>query len=287
MIKNYLELSKSENERFMEFINRNKEIKLSFEEVHKQFISDEYDFGRGVILKTNGENIAAKVLVILKECNKKGIAYITNLEINEKVENQNLVFLEIIESAKNISKEYGAKKIYFGTKDHKLIEILTSLNLEKQYSAIKMILNDRKIKYSTLDLTPLSEINKNQYLMIFNDAFENVPNGATLIKNEIDEYIQKADKNNSYYLASINNEIIGFLQFEINDNIGMFDLGLIKAARGKGYGNMLLETAINFLNTKEVTKISLIVMTSNTLAYNLYIKRGFKESNLLCDWFEL
>lgn len=66
-----------------------------------------------------------------------------------------------------------------------------------------------------------------------------------------------------------------------------FDLGLIKSARGKGYGKLLLETAISFLNSKKVKEISLIVITKNTLAYDMYKKRGFKESELVSYWFQL
>ncbi len=37
-----------------------------------------------------------------------------------------------------------------------------------------------------------------------------------------------------------------YLQFNIQEGVGEFDLGLIKEVRGKGYGNWLLETAISF-----------------------------------------
>lgn len=287
MLKNYLELNKIEKEILLEFVNKNKDKKLSFEEMHRQFTSEEYDYGKGVIININEKRVVAKILVILKECNKKAIAYVTCLEINQEVENKNSIFLEIIEAAQNVSKEYGAKKIYFGTRDSKILEIIDSLNWKKQYSAIEMVLEDRKIKYPILDLIPLSERNKNQYLMVYNDAFKNVPNGATLVMSEVDEYIKKSDNNNLYYLALFNNETIGFLQFEIKDTAATFDLGLIKAARGKGYGKLLLETAISFLNAQEVEKISLIVMTSNTIAFNIYKKRGFTESKLLSDWFKI
>lgn len=59
----------------------------------------------------------------------------------------------------------------------------------------------------------------------------------------------------------------------------------IEAERGKSYGKRLLETAINFLNSKNVQEICLIVITRNTLAYNIYKKRGFEEKQLISDWF--
>ncbi len=168
-----------------------------------------------------------------------------------------------------------------------IIRTLNYLNIDKQYSAIRMTLEDRRVKYTPLKLTKLSEQNKKEYLVIYNDAFKEVPNGATLKEKEVEEYIKKADENNCYYIATMNNDKVGFLQFNIQEDVGEFDLGLIKAVRGKGYGKLLLETAISFLNEKKVAEISLIVITKNNVALDMYKKRGFKESELVSDWFEL
>ena len=287
MIKNYLELNKFEVEKLIHFINRNKTNKLSYEGMDKQFKSDEFDFGRGVILKINEEDIIGTASIVLKECNKKGIAYLTKLDINEIIEDKRAVICEIIEESRNIAKKYGSRELFLGTMDDTIIKILNTLNIEKKYSAIRMTLDDRRVKYSPLNLVKLSEHNKKEYLMIYNDAFKEVPNGATLTESEIDEYIKKADENNCYYIATINNDMVGFLQFNIEEGVGEFDLGLIKVARGKGYGKLLLETAISFLNSKKVTEISLIIITKNILAYDMYKKRGFKESKLVSEWFQI
>ena len=287
MIKNYLELNKFEVEKLIQFINRNKINKLSYEDMDKQFRSNEFDFGRGVILKINEEDIIGTASIVLKECNKKGIAYLTKLDIDETIEDKRAVLCEIIEESKNIAKKYGSRELFLGTMDDTIIKILNTLNIKKKYSAIRMTLDDRRVKYSTLNLVKLSEHNKKEYLMIYNDAFKEVPNGATLTESEIDEYIKKADENNCYYIATINNYMVGFLQFNIEEGVGEFDLGLIKVARKKGYGKLLLETAISFLNSKKVIEISLIVITKNILAYDMYKKRGFKESKLVSDWFQI
>lgn len=56
---------------------------------------------------------------------------------------------------------------------------------------------------------------------------------------------------------------------------------------GRGYGKRLLETAINFLNSENVTEISLKVITKNIIAYDMYKKRGFKDSKLINEWFQI
>jgi ribosomal protein S18 acetylase RimI-like enzyme len=287
MIKNYLELSEIDLEKFIEFKNRNKEEKLPFEELDKIFKSDEFDFGKGVIIKMNEKHIEGNVSIVLKECDKKGIAYIVRLDINEDVENKKLVTQEIIEASKDIAKKYGANKAFMGTENTEIIDILNSLNRNKQYSMVEMILEDRVHRYTPFNLVALSENNKREYLSIYNDAFYDVPNGATVTENEVEDYIKNANEKNSYYIVLINNEMAGFIQFNIVDNTGEFDLGLAKAARGQGFGKQLLETAISFLNSKKVEQIKLMVATKNILAYELYKKRGFIEYKIHSDWFEL
>lgn len=287
MIKNYLELSKIEVERLVEFMNRNRKTKLYFKDIDEQFKSEEYDFGRGIILKVFGESIIGRVSVILKECRIKGVAYVINLEIKDGVADKKLVAFELIDEVKSIARKYGAEKTYFGTSDEEIIKILNSRKIYKQYSSLRMTLNDRKTRYLPLNLIKLAENNKKEYLFINNDAFREVPNGSTLSEGEVEEYIKKSDENNCCFIATMNKDNIGFLKFNIENGVGEFDLGLVKTVRGKGYGKKLLETAISFLNSKQVAEISLIVITKNTLAYDMYKKRGFKESKLISDWFEL
>lgn len=287
MIKNYLQLSKIEVERLVEFMNRNRKTKLSFKDIDEQFKSEEYDFGRGIILKVFGESIIGRVSVILKECRIKGVAYVINLEIKDGVADKKLVAFELMDEVKSIARKYGAEKTYFGTSDEEIIKILNSRKIYKQYSSLRMTLNDRKTRYSPLNLIKLAENNKKEYLFINNDAFREVPNGSTLSEGEVEEYIKKSDENNYCFIVTMNKDNIGFLKFNIENGVGEFDLGLVKTARGKGYGKKLLETAISFLNSKQVAEISLIVITKNTLAYDMYKKRGFKESKLISNWFEL
>ncbi len=150
-----------------------------------------------------------------------------------------------------------------------------------------MILQDREIKLSPFKLEKLTDENKNEYIKINNDAFYDVPNGGTLTKYKVNKYINETDENNYYFIAKLNDVNIGFVQFHIENGVGEFDLGLVKIMQGKGYGKKLLETAIYFLNLKEVNDICLTVITKNKVAYEMYKKRGFKEIELLNDWFEL
>jgi len=287
MFKNYLALNEAERQGLLEFVNRYKEQKLSLSEMDKQFMSEVYDFGRGIITEHHEGTIIGKAYLILKECKFKGIVYVTDLGIRESIEDEKAAVKELLEEVKGIAKEYGAKKVYLGTKDERMIEILNSLHLHSQYSAVIMHLDNRGIQCPTLNLIPLSERNKLEYLRIYNDAFEEVPNGETLVEEDINEYIKDTDENKSYFIAEANRENIGFIQFDLESDKGQFDLGVLKAYRGKGYGRQLLETAIHYLNLRNTAQASLMVITKNVLAYEMYKRRGFKESKILSHWFEL
>ncbi|EPR12208.1 GNAT family N-acetyltransferase [Ruminiclostridium papyrosolvens] len=287
MTRNYSQLNKYEAEKLLEFINRNKINKTSLEDMEKQYRAEGFDYGKGVIVIINQDNIIGLASVVLKECKEKGIAYVIKVDINENVEDKKSAICEILQESKYIAKKYGANQVYLGTKDDTIIKILKNLGMEKLYSVIRMKLDDRNVKYKPLDLIELSEQNKNEYLTIYNNSFREVPNGSTLTEKEVEEYVKNADENNCYYIVTVNNEKVGFLQFNIEEGIGEFDLGLLKVVRGKGYGKLLLETAISFLNEKKVAEIDLIVVTKNIVALNMYKKRGFKENVLLSDWFQV
>ena len=72
MTKNYLQLNKYEVEKLLKYINRNKINKMSFEDMEKQNRAEEFDFGKGVIVIIDKENIIGTAAVVLKECKEKG-----------------------------------------------------------------------------------------------------------------------------------------------------------------------------------------------------------------------
>ena len=77
------------------------------------------------------------------------------------------------------------------------------------------------------------------------------------------------------------------MEISIENNKGKFDIGLMKNYRGKGYGNRILETAIQFLVNKKVSEIALVVIEENKLAHKIYKKRGFIDNFVIGYWSNL
>ena len=75
-----------------------------------------------------------------------------------------------------------------------------------------------------------------------------------------------------------NNISIGYLEYSlIYDRIEIDNIFVEKEHRGKGIGTKLLEYIINYSKNNKIINITLEVRASNTIAQNLYKKKGFIE----------
>lgn len=69
----------------------------------------------------------------------------------------------------------------------------------------------------------------------------------------------------------------------INHGSGIYEIGkmaVVKSSRGKGFGKILLETAINYARQKGANKIIIVSNTKLETAINLYKKYGFEVTRL-------
>lgn len=289
VIKLYLNLSDAEKKLVRDFISRKVKNKKSIDEIEKMFNNKMYGYGKGALFYFLGEQVVGKINVVLEVVNELGNIFIHYLEVLEDLDVtiQEEIIQELIDKAISISKEYNPKEILLGERNKERLSVLEKLNLYSEYKALRMYLDDREKKEKCLNLIPLSEENKVEYWGAYNDSFNDMPHGSYIYINEVEEYLNKANEENYYFMVSINNTTIGFMNCVMENGQGIFDIGLRKAYRGKGYGRMLLETAIDFLNKKKVNKINLIVIEKNQVAYNMYKKRGFKEESIISYWIKI
>jgi len=194
---------------------------------------------------------------------------------------------KLIEKAVLIANKYNAESILLGERNVIQLKLLEKLGLNNSYRSLKMNLDDVSLKAPLLDLIPLTHDNREKYLEVFNDSFNDMPHGSCLDISEVLEYIEKANICNNYFMVSKNEKIIGFMNCSIENKEGSFDIGLCKEYRGVGYGKSLLETAIHFLNNKNTDKIFLIVIEENSKAYTMYKKRGFKDDSTISYWIKI
>ena len=132
----------------------------------------------------------------------------------------------------------------------------------------------------------VSEKNKEEYLNVYNKSFSDIPHGRYFEMGDVDQYLND-NSENRYYLVKDKNKLIGFMNIEVENKVGSFDIGLSNEFRGIGYGKRLLETAIYTLNEVNVDKVTLTVIEKNSIALNMYLKRGFVVDSILSHWIEI
>ena len=284
MIKNFLELDRYEKDLALEFIKNNENTDLSLSEIEKELNSKICNYGEGVLFYFDENKIVGKVSVILEVVDKLETIYI-NKVICPK--DNNKVLEELINSSLVIANKYSAKKVLLGIRNDDLIKLAEDIGLKISYSSFNMILNNREKSNDVLGKIRLSTENIEEYVDVYNKSFMDMPHGTYIEIKEAKGYLANKDGNEDYFLILDKNESIGFLNTTIKDKKAFFDIGLIKEYRGKGYGKKLLETAIQFLNEKQVEEICLTVIEKNSIAYEMYKKRGFNVYNKISDWIEL
>jgi len=78
----------------------------------------------------------------------------------------------------------------------------------------------------------------------------------------------------------INNKIIGFSQYKIEDNIGELKyLAILPEYRNKGYGKLLMDRIMKYFENKKIKRIDIRVVYGNDEAKRFYEKFGFKISS--------
>lgn len=285
--KQYIKMNSSEKELALNFINNGNRDVDSIKKLDHMFCGKIYDKGNGVIFYFNNEEILGKIAVVLECINPLKTSFIHGIEVRDELKDNLQVLMKLINAGKEIAIKYGAEEVKLGIRDEVILKTLEKVELYNMYDAIKMNLINRKLIEDTLQLEELSNDNGLKYLNVFNDSFSDMPHGTWLDNEGLDEFLKSKNDNKYYFMVKENNEIIGFMNCKIENDEGMFDIGLCKSYRGKALGKKLLETAINFLNNKNVNNVSLIVIEKNKIAYDMYKKRGFVKEHTISNWIEL
>jgi hypothetical protein len=78
--------------------------------------------------------------------------------------------------------------------------------------------------------------------------------------------------------AFVEDKLVGYLRLLVLEEYGhLGQIAVEKTERGKGFGNELMDYAIEFYEVKEVNNIGLYVETKNNVAISLYEKYGFRK----------
>lgn len=286
MIKEFSNLNGYEIREVQLYLNNLEKNDKSIPQIKDEFNTKVYNFGEGILFYFKDNKVVGSVRVILEALKHLGVVYIHFLTVVNNVENKVDIVSELLKFAINLVECKGDSKILLGVSNEKILKLLNELGYIPSYNAYKMKLENRKTTSEPLELINLSEKNKEEYRNVFNKSFSDMPHGSYYEMEDIEEYLNN-NSENRYYLVTDKNKLIGFMNIEIENKVGSFDIGLCNEFRGVGYGKRLLETAIYTLNGVNVDKITLTVIEKNSIALNMYLKRGFVIENILSHWIEI
>lgn len=278
-IKLYKSLNEEEKKSVYEFMKLETDYINPFEQINKLYDAKIYDYGNGALFYFIDDKVVANLCLVLEVAEVLKTAYIHKIVINKKTENINKILEELIQKAIIIAKDYKVNKIKLGL-DEKTFSRLKRYGFDYEYRSIEMKLEEPIKKYETLNLKELSVSNKERYVEVYNESFSDMSHGTFIEIEDVNKLLTKdKDKNKEIYsfIVCDNNTEIGFMEITIENNKGKFDIGLMKEYRGKGYGNRLLESAIQFLVDKKVDEISLIVIEENRVAHEMYKKEDSRK----------
>lgn len=109
-------------------------------------------------------------------------------------------------------------------------------------------------------------------------------------KEEIKEWIIEHNRSTNECLFLIqeiaDGKLIGHVGlYNIDNRIRKAEFAISiadKSSRGKGYGEMCTDFMLDFgFNQLNLNRIELSLLSTNTVAYNLYLKKGFVQEGLL------
>ncbi|MGL4911964.1 MAG: GNAT family N-acetyltransferase [Romboutsia sp.] len=288
-IKVYNDLSNEQKGKVYEFMRLETNLTESFEQMDNMFSHKLYDYGKGVIFYFIETEVVSSLSIVLEVASKLHTAYIHKIIVNKEIPNIDKILELLIQQAVLISKEYGANDIRIGVgeDEDEVLNELEEIGFKMEYKSFEMKLSETSKKCETLELKELTLKNKDIYVEIYNKSFSDMPHGTITDIDSINNIFSKEKDNNKLeyrFIVNDKDSDIGFMEVTIENDKGMFDIGLCKEYRGIGYGTRLLETAIQFLVDKKVKEIALIVIAENQRAYNLYKKRGFEVNHVIGHW---
>lgn len=101
-------------------------------------------------------------------------------------------------------------------------------------------------------------------------------------EEEITDLFNEETRINTAYMVEFNEEVIGKMHIEYNDNSAfIFGFGILPQFRGKGYGKAALMQALSLINEKNIYEIELDVECKNDRALNLYKACGFEDISVM------
>ncbi len=202
--------------------------------------------------------------LILKEIPNCGAAYVLARTWPERH------LQPLLREAAAFCRAAGARKVY-GSAGQPVS------GLEHAYDMVTMTLPLAQLKPPEIPVT-LEAVNAGnlaRYRQIYNTCFQDVPNAASYSMRDA----ERMAASERCYLALQDGQYAGMGQL---DGSELRAVGVLPAFRG--LGTPLTQTLLAMLPSSEATAL---VSTVNVRAWNMYMRLGFRQTELVSSWYVL
>ncbi len=142
------------------------------------------------------------------------------------------------------------------------------------------ILKQHNANLGAMDIRPFTSMDKEGLALVH-------PKGVFYT---LDELIEERSDNNELLILHHEGQVKGYVFYEVTSDKTVGEIILLHVSdgeRGKGYGSLLLQKAINNLEQMEVGEICINVRVDNDGAFRLYSRMGFMEKDTIYAYRKL
>lgn len=132
----------------------------------------------------------------------------------------------------------------------------------------------------------LSRHNAEEFIRLYNDAMDRVPNITTYTLEDLPELMGLRQLAQLYRLSDGTPVAVSELRLGIDRPL-LETLGVAEPWRGKGVGGMVLRGLLHDLQQMGYRGAALMVSNANPSAYRFYLAHGFKKNQSYSSWYEL
>ena len=159
---------------------------------------------------------------------------------------------------------------------------INTLNTVQDHTEYEMVLNSNDRRFNLLNDISFIEATSKDSSQIRRQNSIYFGSEDEVDDNKDEELVDVINT----YLAQIDNNIVGKVRLEVNNNVGgIYGLGVLPAYRTRGYGRDILTWSIKKLKEMDAKKIMLQVSVSNEKALHIYTSSGFEITSTM-DYYE-
>lgn len=132
------------------------------------------------------------------------------------------------------------------------------------------------------------EANREAYRLVLDDAMRHSPNGASISEEQVLELMAEISHPDLLGLARLNGEPAAGYELCLQEDVGWIELvAVARPLQGQGLGKRMVASAMERLSRYQVSRIKLLVMSSNVNAVKLYERCGFTIESITSRWWRL